>query len=95
LMLARECAKVTVSKTELHRLMEAPPKQKNAGAENLVGAQPTGGVVDEAWAEILANPAIYDKPLDNEDPAAIEEAEKDIIAGRVISLDHFANDLGL
>ncbi|MDA8335096.1 MAG: hypothetical protein M0Z41_08930 [Peptococcaceae bacterium] len=50
---------------------------------------------DKAWADILRNPVVDDEPLDDEDLAAIEEAKKDIEAGRVWTLDEVKKELGL
>jgi len=87
---------VSVPKEELHRLVEALPEQKNARAKRLLEVLlTTEESVDDVWAEVLAKAAIDDEPLDDEDLAAIEEAEKDIIMGRVKTLDQVKKDLGL
>jgi len=87
---------VSVPKEELHRLVEALPEQKNARAKRLLEVLvATEESVDDVWAEVLAKAAIDDEPLDDEDLAAIEEAEKDIIMGRVKTLDQVKKDLGL
>lgn len=87
---------MSVPKEELHRLVEALPEQKNARAKRLLEVLlTTEESVDDVWAEVLAKAAIDDEPLDDEDLAAIEEAEKDIIMGRVKTLDQVKKDLGL
>lgn len=86
---------MSVPKEELYRLVEALPEQKTARAKRLLEVLLTEESEDEAWAEILANPAIDDDPLDDEELAAIEEAKKDIIAGRVTPWDQVKKDLGL
>ena len=82
-------------KEELHRLVDALPERKNASAKELLEVLLTEESADDVWAELLANPPIDDEPLDDEDLAAIEEAKKDIMAGRVSTLDQVKKDLGL
>jgi len=80
---------------EINRLANRLPIEKLETAihflETLVKQQQRGQTLEEA----LANPIYDDEPWTEEDEQAVAEAEEDIKAGRVYTLEEVEKELGL
>ncbi|MHB8125641.1 MAG: hypothetical protein ACYDEJ_08390 [Desulfitobacteriaceae bacterium] len=80
---------------EIYRLANRLPFEKLETAihllESLVDQQQRG----QTLAEALANPVCDDEPWTEEDEQAVAEAEEDIKAGRVYTLEEVEKELGL
>lgn len=82
-------------RSEINQLANRIPIEKLETAihflKSLIGQQPHGKTLEEH----LANPIYDDEPWTEEDEQAVAEAEEDIKAGRVYTLEEVEKELGL
>jgi hypothetical protein len=83
----------TIPKNELHRLVEALPDSDTLAAKRLLEyvLSKTGDPVLKAFLSAPED----DEPLDEEDLAHLEEAERDLSEGGVVAWEDVKKELGL
>ena len=79
------------TRDRLHRLIDDLPEQDLPEVEQLLAHRQRG---EPSLRERLADAPIDDEPLTAEDEAALDEAYRDIEAGRVIPDDELWRRLG-
>ena len=82
-----------VSKHDLHKLIDALPERDTLAAKRLLEylLSKTG---DPLLRALLYAPE-DDEPLDEEDLEHLEEAERDLVEGRVVAWEDVKKELGL
>jgi hypothetical protein len=82
----------TIPKNELHRLVEALPDSDTLAAKRLLEyvLSKTGDPLLRAFLYAPED----DEPLDEEDLAHLEEAERDLAEGRVVAWEDIKKELG-
>ena len=78
------------TKERLHELVDLLPASKVEAANKYLES-----LADEAFMEALRNASEDDEPLAENDLKAIEEAEEDIVQGRVTPWEDVKKELGL
>ena len=81
------------TKERIHQLVEDLPESELETAKRVLealSALPSNPVV-----EALANAPVDDEPVPDAEAQAIEEGERDIEAGQVVSVDQVRTRLGL
>jgi len=79
---------MTMTRSELHRLLDAVPD------DTLEAAQRALEPLADPFLLALANAPVDDEPETDEERVAVQEAREDIAAGRVRDWDEVRRELG-